>query len=390
MRGRPLLFSLAILCWAFARPAEALPTMIRLGYTNCAACHIAPQGGGLLNNYGRGIDEAQSLRADEYVAGPPGRIFQDVRSVTQYQLSTTTGKPVTSLLRSRLMYRNSTEFLPGLRFTGTVAIENESSARPSLSYDPAINPRAYYKSDEVTFRGYLMTALLAWRPEKNLEIEAGRDQLPSGVNIADLTAFVRARDRQGYYDSPSQVKLFWWGKRHQVTPYFFGPSGTEKPTARERGGGALAEYDLLGKGRTIVGVNILRANATIERRMMYGSHARLGFGKWGILAENDISQRSYLVGGTRDFLQTATYAQAFWAAREWLVLSTIGERLKVDRPFQEGLAAGRFEVAARLSSNFTVTAGVRVQRNLVNGQQGPAATIQLAMKPVLPSIWRTN
>ncbi len=54
------------LAWAAGRPASALPTMIRLGYPNCATCHITPQGGGLLNAYGRGIDEAQSLRAGEY------------------------------------------------------------------------------------------------------------------------------------------------------------------------------------------------------------------------------------------------------------------------------------------------------------------------------------
>jgi hypothetical protein len=27
------------------RPSFAYPTMIRLGYVNCAACHISPQGG---------------------------------------------------------------------------------------------------------------------------------------------------------------------------------------------------------------------------------------------------------------------------------------------------------------------------------------------------------
>lgn len=47
-----------------ARPSFALPTMIRLGYVNCAACHISPQRAGLLNAYGRGIDEARiSARA---------------------------------------------------------------------------------------------------------------------------------------------------------------------------------------------------------------------------------------------------------------------------------------------------------------------------------------
>ena len=34
-----------LLLGAAERSALALPTMIRLGYVNCAACHIAPQGG---------------------------------------------------------------------------------------------------------------------------------------------------------------------------------------------------------------------------------------------------------------------------------------------------------------------------------------------------------
>jgi mono/diheme cytochrome c family protein len=50
---------------AHAAPAAALPTMIRIGYTNCAACHVAPQGGGMLTEYGQGIDQAQSLRGGE-------------------------------------------------------------------------------------------------------------------------------------------------------------------------------------------------------------------------------------------------------------------------------------------------------------------------------------
>src|SRR5947208_11326705 len=102
---------LLVILVSWERPAAALPTMIRLGYTNCAACHIAPQGAGLLNNYGRGIDEAQSLRAGEYDADVIGRFIQDVRSVTQEQISTATGKPVTNLVRSRLIYRNSTELV---------------------------------------------------------------------------------------------------------------------------------------------------------------------------------------------------------------------------------------------------------------------------------------
>jgi hypothetical protein len=40
-----------------ARQAEAYPWMIRHGYTQCAACHADPAGGGLLNPYGRAQGE---------------------------------------------------------------------------------------------------------------------------------------------------------------------------------------------------------------------------------------------------------------------------------------------------------------------------------------------
>ena len=64
-------------------PVLAAPTMIRLGYADCAACHVSPQGGGLLTSYGRGVDVAQSARAREI---PPSdadtrRYLYDVRFV---------------------------------------------------------------------------------------------------------------------------------------------------------------------------------------------------------------------------------------------------------------------------------------------------------------------
>src|SRR3954454_21666802 len=106
-----------LLLWVLRRPATALPAMVRLGYSNCAVCHISPQGGGLLNAYGRSIDHAQCLRGGDYKSSTNhvakwlswgGMITQDVRSVTQEQKSTTATDAVVGTLPSWFMYRNAT------------------------------------------------------------------------------------------------------------------------------------------------------------------------------------------------------------------------------------------------------------------------------------------
>src|SRR3977135_864167 len=114
-RGSRTLWLTLAICVCGALPGRALPTMIRLGYANCAACHISPQGAGLLNSYGRGIDQAQSLRGGEYVPSENyvfksltwgGRITQDVRNVMQEQVSETTNQPAVNFFRPRFIYRN--------------------------------------------------------------------------------------------------------------------------------------------------------------------------------------------------------------------------------------------------------------------------------------------
>jgi hypothetical protein len=367
--------------------------MVRLSYPNCTSCHIAPQGSGLLNAYGRGIDEAQSLRNADYKEVGTSRnwflrsVTQDFRSINLETGSDGPGKPLTGVLRSRLQYRNDTELGAGFRLAVIAAIENETDPRPALVYEPAITPQRVYQSHDLSLYPYLVDALFSYRFDKNKEISFGRDQLPTGVNIPVLDALVRTRNRLGYYDNPTQLKFFLWCKRYQLIPYAFAPGGNEPRVAGrnsgEFGGGSLAEFDLLGKGRTIAGINILAARSQIERRRLVGPYVRLGFGSWGILVEHDITDRTYLAEAPAPhFRQQASFAQLFWATREWLVLSLIGEELNVGSPFKEQAAAGTGEAAARLSSEFTVTVGATYQRDLVTGAVNPSGFIQLAMKPV--------
>jgi hypothetical protein len=364
-----------------APSAMGLPTMIRLGYPNCASCHVSPQGAGLLNLYGRSVDQAQSMIGGEYQPSEnpfvrdinlEGRINQDFRIVMQQQDTSTTNKAGTQLFRSRFMYRNATELGQGFRFTGTITGENTAVPRPTLVYDPPVH------SAEIFFN----TALLSYRATPTLEFAAGRDQLPTGVNISDLSYFIRSRNRIGYYDSPTQVKAFWWGKRYATTPYAYAPGGNERTGEHESGGGVLAEVDVLGKQKTVVGVNVLHGTARNDSRTLVGPYARLGFGRWGFLAEHDITQRTPNIGTVASFRQNTSYGQLFWAAREWLVASLIGERLTVERPYTEHLTAARLELSARFTPQVTVTAGPRLQKDAVTGRVTTAVIFQVALKTV--------
>ncbi|PYY17933.1 MAG: hypothetical protein DMG61_01520 [Acidobacteria bacterium] len=360
--------------------ARSLPTMIRLGYTNCSTCHISPQGGGLLNAYGRGIDQAQSLRGGDYKPAEgkwlrfftwDHRITEDVRSVTQEQIASTTGKPGTQILRSRLMYRNATDLGSGVRFSMTLTAENENVLRPTFPYDHPTK----------TGTLFLNTSLLSYRPKGNLEIAAGRDQLPSGINIPDLGVFVRSRNRSGYYDSLTQVKIFWWGKRYLITPYAFGPGGNEQTGERESGGGALAEVDPFGHQHTVFGMNLLRATSRSRDRTLIGPYARLGFGSWGVLAEHDIT--NYAAGAKFGALQQrTTYGQLFWYPKEWLLTSIGGERLGVDVPFKQELNAARFDVSARIASQATIGFTLRVQHDPLSGRTVRSLALNVALKTV--------
>jgi hypothetical protein len=356
---------------AHAAPAAALPTMVRLGYTGCASCHVSPQGAGPLTEYGRGIDQAQSLRAGEYRAREAHRkMMQDLRAVFQEQATwVDTRSP--NVFRPRLLYRNVTEVGKGFRLSGVVTFEGASALRPARTYDPAASSSTMFVN----------TALVHYRPRETLEFAAGRDQLPSGVNVPDLAAYVKSRNRLGYYDSPTQLKMYWWGKRHQVTPFVFGPGGNEASGERESGGGTLAEFDVIGNQRAVVGTTILKGVARNGDRRLLGGYARLGFGAWGILAEHDVTDRTR-TAVAQAFTQNATFAQVFWAAREWLVLSTIGERLRVERPFEQRLNAGRIEVAARLAPQATVTMGTKLEKNLMTGKLSKSLILQVAVKTV--------
>ena len=175
-----------------------------------------------------------------------------------------------------------------------------------------------------------------------------------------------------------------WGDHYTINPYLFGPGGNERAGFHEKGGGMLAEADVLGNHRTVIGVNGLRGESHYLDRTVVGPYARLGFGRWGVFAEHDFTDRTLKLDPTKpvSFRQETSYVQGFFAIREWLVPSIGAERVIVHKPYKETLVAPRFELSARLSSNFTLGLVSRLQENIITGKVGPSVALSLAMKTV--------
>ena len=382
--ARPILRSVvSILLVLFARsPQEALalPTMIRLGYTGCTACHISPQGGGPLNLYGRGIDRAQSLRGGEYIPATDdltraltlgGRTTQDFRLVVQEQASRAAGGAVQTRFWPRAMYRHVTDIGNGFRASAIITAAAEGGLRPALSYDPRSTSSPLFVN----------TALLHYRAGQTVELAAGRDQLPSGINVPDLGLWTKSRNRNGYYDAPTQLQMVWTGSHVRASPFIYGPGGNEAAGERESGAGTIVEL-VSDRRRTVVGVSLLSGTAENGLRRTVGGYLRLGFGRWGILAEHDVTERTRVAPAALSFTQDASYGQVFCAIREWLVTSASGERLHVTAPFDEKLLAGKLDLAARLASQASVVASVRLQRDQISGRTSVSAMLQAEFKTV--------
>jgi hypothetical protein len=369
------LFSAALLVLVISRPASALPTMIRLGYHECAACHIAPQGGGPLTPYGKSIDQAQSLRAGEYRPsqkpllaglGLQGRVTEDVRFAASGQYATNGGRTLTTLW-PRLAYRNVTSLSGRVSAAATVTLQT--------SHESGSLNRASAPSRPPVF---VNTALVHYRAAKSLTLAAGRDQLPSGVNVPDLGAFIHSRNERGDAAAPVQLKAHWSGPRWLLSPFVF-RFGREADDAHEKGTGVLAEADVLGKRTTVVGMTWLRAAGARGERRVMGVHTRLGFGRWGVLVEHDRTDR-LRAEWSRPARQHASYAQVFWAVREWLVASAIAERLNVVAPNPERLAAGKLELNARLTNQASVGVSARLQHDALINRTSRSLALQVAIK----------
>jgi hypothetical protein len=345
----------------------ASPTMVRLGYARCDACHLAPQGAGLLTDYGKGIDEAQSWTRGEYRRPErTGRLRYDLRLLTSGWLTTPadSGNRPASPSWVRGYVRSSVKTGPHGRIGSTLMVEAPPGGVNRLGDSkPLVDVAATWEV----------------RPSKAWTLAVSRDRLPRGVELG-LTRTVL--DESGDPDRlPTQLTAHFTSKRLQFTTYGYGPGSSSAMSRLSRGIGALGSVQLFNN-HLVIGSSVRASSSDLEDHWRIGGFTRLGTSGWGVLAEHELVHRTRSVDPAAPEQRYAGYTQFFAAPREWLVVSIVGEQVAESDPAGKRTFRWRPEVQARVSSHVTVTASVR--NDVIVGSPGVSRIylLQFALKTV--------
>ena len=111
-----------------------------------------------------------------------------------------------------------------------------------------------------------------------------------------------------------------------------------------------------------------------------GAYTRLGFGKWGVLAEHDLTSHTPRSSGLARSSVMAGHTQVFFAPYEWLVTSVGGEHLVIDTPSHSHVYRLAPTVQARLSANLTAIFYTRDMFTGVSSTRSRTYGIQVAVK----------
>lgn len=377
---RPLLASLLLP----ASLSTAAPRMISFEYPNCYSCHVAVQGRGLLNARGRGIDIEQSYSELDSTAallgamvnpefndgswnGNFGPVLADLVAASRYthRIDGSKGDSTLSALYRQIVFLGSDK---------QVRINTEVGFRESGLNDLQLGPSVTALGGDPYF---LKKLTLDWRFHSQKaggsELSIGRDYLPLGLQIDDVSTYILSLNRNGIYDYPFQTKYFMWRRKWLAAITAFAPSFDEQISAtREYGASAMFEY--YPSDTLVLGFQSLAGFADQADRFRLGPFIRWGLSKkWTVLAETDFTHFSDTNASTANGNQITSFLQLFYHHREWLVSS-----LALNHAHSEHLNAGkdlfsgRYLLSARISRNltfgFTFTSGDS-QRNLSSANE---------------------
>jgi hypothetical protein len=344
---------------------QATPRMISYSYPNCISCHVSPQGRGLLNSYGRGIDIAQSYSKKDFTAMLFGRSgnSEDPNGNWDGRFGNVLADFLLSARLNQRLDQDKTDPTLAAVYRQVIFLGEKDAFRintevgfldSGLADTPLGQNRTATGGDVV----FLKKALLEWRMEENgasgKELAFGRDYLPLGLQIDDYSSFILHLNRNGIYDFPLQLKYFAWNEKSLTSTFLHGPSFDESASRYEYGGGFL--HERYPANNLALGFQGLAGFAEESDRVRVGPYARWGLSnKWTLLAQADYTRFWDAGPPGHKGNQVTTYLQLFYHHYEWLVSSVTANYGYSDfLGTKNNLTSFRCTTAARLSRNLTV------------------------------------
>jgi hypothetical protein len=246
------IIELSALCFflAWVHPAHAYPWMVRHGYTGCGVCHTDPSGGFLLTAYGRA--QTQTLLST-WGRGPAG---DEVDSRSQFAWGSV---PLPEWLNAGVAARNLVLYSKPSGGTGRSRfVQMQADARVVVShgnFEAAgslgfVHEGAFaaavtrWDSDNLVSREFWLG--YRFGEDQDMELRAGRMELPFGLRVIEHNFFVRART-QTDIDSQQQwgASLFKQGDTYRAEIMAIAGNYQISPDEfRQRGYSAYGELNI--------------------------------------------------------------------------------------------------------------------------------------------------
>ena len=229
----------------------------------------------------------------------------------------------------------------------------------------------------------LPLALWEYRPKEGLELAVGRDEMPSGLGLPTRSrSFNRYRSRFRRISDASEAVLV--EPAVPVDPLCVRRRAATRILETANGARACS-------GALTSGVNVRfwvsrfwTPGPPRSSTRSVGAYARLGFGRWGILAEHELAGRTMTDVPAAATTYIAGDTQVFVAPYEWLVASLAVD--EVVTPAAANPASHVYRLApgaqVRVSPNLTVVFTTLDAFADVGVRHSRTYSLQLAVKTV--------
>ncbi len=271
MKNSLAFLSLSLALWTIgSTPVFAFPEMIRHNYVNCTSCHVSPNGGGVLNPYGRQSSVAAlSTWGTENEAKPLYNLFAQpdwidtgafIRGVQTAQNNSQVSSGYYWWMQGQL--EAAARFGPEGKWTADLALGVSPDVLNGLlpnGVSPLSSPRQY----------------LMYRPSETTSIRAGKFLLDYGIYFQDHT--IATRQGVGFDEGNETYNLeysyqgeAWSGS---ISADFGRPDNIS--LMMERGAAATGGYNLNDHDK--VGWSAFVGAQNGNSRQLTGPYVLLGF-----------------------------------------------------------------------------------------------------------------